>query len=170
MTASGATAAQQFSTHRTSLCEVTPPKLPLSHGSVMIASVKNHLVTVNLVMRSVLQTRTQPTQQYCCPLYRLELILYVLAASAMWAIMPLSASSCEQGASPSLCCRKIASLSIAQMTCLTVDNVTIYILRNANSAVSFSLIMNNSPHFWNCIIGLYSATDSFPSRVQCLRF
>ena len=31
------------------------------------------LATVNLVMRSVLQTRTQPTQQYCCPLYRLEL-------------------------------------------------------------------------------------------------
>ena len=67
----------------------------------------------------------------------------------MWAIMPLSASSCEQGASPSLSlgCRKIASLSIAQMTCLSVDNVTIYMLRNANSAVSFSLILSNSPHF-----------------------
>ena len=67
----------------------------------------------------------------------------------MWAIMPLSASSCEQGASPSLSlgCRKIASLSIAQMTCLSVDNVTIYMLRNANSAVSFSLILSNSTHF-----------------------
>ncbi len=34
--------------------------------------------------------------------------------------MPLSASSCEQGASPSLSlgCRTIASLSIAQITCL----------------------------------------------------
>ena len=81
--------------------------------------------------------------------------LYVLAASAMWAIMPLSASSCEQGASPSLSilCRKIASLSIAQMTCLSVDNVTIYMLRNANSAVSFSLILSNYPdflelHYW----------------------
>ena len=75
--------------------------------------------------------------------------LYVLAASAMWAIMPLSASSCEQGASPSLSlgCRKIVSLSIAQMTFLSVDNVTIYMLRNANSAVSFSLILSNSPHF-----------------------
>ena len=76
--------------------------------------------------------------------------LYVLAASAMWAIMPLSASSCEQGAIPSLSlgCRKIVSLSIAQMTCLSVDNVTIYMLRNANSAVSFSLILSNSPHFF----------------------
>ena len=66
----------------------------------------------------------------------------------MWAVMPLSASSCEQGASPSLSlgCRKIASLSIAQMTWLSVDNVTLYILRNANSAVSFSLILSNSPH------------------------
>ena len=75
--------------------------------------------------------------------------LYVLAASAMWVIMPLSASSCEQGASPSLspCCRKIASLSIAQMTCLSVDNVTLYMLRNANSAVSLSLILRNSPQF-----------------------
>ena len=72
----------------------------------------------------------------------------------MWAIMPLSASSCEEGASPSLSlgCRKIASLSIAQMTCLSVDNVTIYMLRNANSAVSFSLILSNSHflelHYW----------------------
>ena len=68
----------------------------------------------------------------------------------MWAIMPLSASSCEQGASPSLSlgCRKIASLSIAQMICFSVDNVTIYMLRNANSAVSFSLILSNSPHFF----------------------
>ena len=67
----------------------------------------------------------------------------------MWAIMPLSASSCDQGASPSLSirCRTISSLSIAQMTCLSVDNVTIYMLRNANSAVSFSLILSNSPHF-----------------------
>ena len=66
--------------------------------------------------------------------------------------MPLSASSCEQGASPSLAlgCRKIVSLSIAQMTFLSVDNVTIYkknMPRNANSAVSFSLILSNSPHF-----------------------
>ena len=63
--------------------------------------------------------------------------------------MALSASSCEQGASPSLSlgCRKIASLSIAQMACLSVDNVTIYMLRNANSAGSFSLILSNSPHF-----------------------
>ena len=55
----------------------------------------------------------------------------------MWAIMPLSASSCEQGASPSL----------AQMTCLLVDSVTIYMLINANSAVLFSLILSNPPHF-----------------------
>ena len=33
------------------------------------------------------------------------------------------------------------------MTCLSVDNVTLYMLRNANSAVSFSLILSNSPHF-----------------------
>ena len=67
----------------------------------------------------------------------------------MWAVMLLFASSCEQRASPSLSlgCRKIASLSIAQMTCLSVDNVTIHMLRNANSAVSFSLILSNSPHF-----------------------
>ena len=30
-------------------------------------------ISVNLVMRSVLQTHTQPTQQHCCPLYGLEL-------------------------------------------------------------------------------------------------
>ena len=98
--------------------------------------------------------------------------LYVLAASAMWVIMPLSASPCEQGVGPSLSigCRKSSSLSIAQMTCLSVDNVTINMLRNANSSVSFSLILSNSPHFWNCIIGLHSAADSFPSRVPCLRF
>ena len=67
----------------------------------------------------------------------------------MWAIMPLSASSCEQGASSALsigCRKKIASLSMAQMTCLSVDNVTLYMLRNANSAVSCSLILSNSPH------------------------
>ena len=33
------------------------------------------------------------------------------------------------------------------MTCLSVDNVTLYMLRNANSAVSFSLILSNSPNF-----------------------
>ena len=33
------------------------------------------------------------------------------------------------------------------MTCLSVDNVTLYILRNVNSVVSFSLILSNSPHF-----------------------
>ena len=63
--------------------------------------------------------------------------------------MPLSAASCEQGAIPSLSqgCRNITPLSIAQVTCLSVDIVTIYMLRNANSAVLFSLIMSNSPHF-----------------------
>ena len=139
----------------------------------MIASVKSHLVTVNLFSDEVSSPNayTANTKILLSTLpVRIE--LYVLAASAMWAIMPLSASSCEQRASPSLSlgCRKIAKLSIAQMTCLTVDNVTIYMLRNANSAVSFSLILSNSPHFWNCIIGLYSGTDSFPSRVPCLRF
>ena len=84
-----------------------------------------------------------------------------MGASAIWAIMPLSASSCEQGASPSLSlgCRKMSSLSIAQMTFLSVDNVTIYkknMLRNANSAVSFSLILSNSPnllelHYWGLL-------------------
>ena len=129
----------------------------------MIASFKSHLATVNLVMRSVLQTRTQPTT-ILLSIVPVIIELYLLAASAMWAIMSLSASSCEQGASPSLFqgCRKIASLSITQMTCLSVDNVTIYMLRNANSAVSFSLILSNSPHFWNCIIGLYSARIYFP--------
>ena len=64
--------------------------------------------------------------------------------------MPLSAASCEQGATPSLSqgCRNITPLSIAQVTCLSVDIVTIYMLRNANSAVLFSLIMNNSPNFF----------------------
>ena len=33
------------------------------------------------------------------------------------------------------------------MTCLSVDNVTLYMLRNANNAVSFSLILSNFPHF-----------------------
>ena len=76
-----------------------------------------------------------------------------MAASAMWAIMPLSASSWEQGASPSLSlgCRNIASLSMVQMTCLSVDNVTIYMLRNANSLVlvdseQFSSFFER--HYW----------------------
>ncbi len=114
----------------------------------MIASFKSHLATVNLVMRSVLQTRTQPTT-ILLSIVPVIIELYLLAASAMWAIMSLSASSCEQGASPSLSlgCRTIASLSIAQMTYLTVDNVTIYMLRNANSDVSLSLILSNSHQF-----------------------
>ena len=33
------------------------------------------------------------------------------------------------------------------MTCLSVDNVTIYMIRNANSAVSFSLSLSNFTHF-----------------------
>ena len=68
----------------------------------------------------------------------------------MWTIMPLSAASCEQGASPSLSqgCRNMTPLSIAQVTCLSVDIVTIYMLRNANSALLFSLILSNSPHFF----------------------
>ena len=63
--------------------------------------------------------------------------------------MPRSAALCEQGSSPSLSkgCRNITPLSIAQVTCLSVDIVTIYMLRNANRAVLFSLIMSNSPHF-----------------------
>ena len=63
--------------------------------------------------------------------------------------MPLSATSCEQGASPSLSqgCRNITPLSMAQVTFLSVAIVTIYMLRNANSAVLFSLILSNSPHF-----------------------
>ena len=63
--------------------------------------------------------------------------------------MPLSAASCEQGASPSLSkgCRNITPLSIAQVNCLSVDIVTINMLRNANSAVLFSLILSSSPHF-----------------------
>ena len=52
----------------------------------------------------------------------------LLAALARWTITRLSASSCEQGASPymSLGCRKMTSLSIVQMT-LSVDTVTIYL-------------------------------------------
>ena len=116
----------------------------------MIASVKSHQATVNLVMRSVLQTRTQPTQHYCCPLYRLELNytywLHQLCGPSCHGLPPRVYA---QGACPStsLGCRKIASLSIAQMTCLSVDNVTLYMLRIANSALSFSLILSNSPHF-----------------------
>ena len=81
--------------------------------------------------------------------------------------MPLYAASCEQGASPSLSqgCR-----NITQVNCLSVYIVTIYMCENANSAVLFSLILSSSPHFWNCIIELHSATDSFPYRVPCLRF
>ena len=54
--------------------------------------------------------------------------LYLLAALARWTITRLSASSCEQGASPSMSlgCRKTTSLSIVQMT-LSVDTVTIYL-------------------------------------------
>ena len=63
--------------------------------------------------------------------------------------MPLSAASCEQGASPSLSqgCRNITPLSTAKVICFSVDIVTIYMLRNANSAVLFSLILSSSPHF-----------------------
>ena len=77
--------------------------------------------TVHLVMSSDLQTQLLST-------VRVVIELYVLAASAACIITRLSASSCEQGASPSLSlgCRKITSLSIVQMT-LSVDIVTIYL-------------------------------------------
>ena len=97
--------------------------------------------------------------------------------------MPLSAASCEQGASPylSLGCRNITPLSIAQVTCLSVDIGTIYMLRNANSAVLFSLILSNSPiflelHYWALLGGgfislscpvfalLNNIVRSFPTR------
>ena len=90
-------------------------------------------------MRSVLQTL------YGLEFIRIGCISYVV----MWTIMSLSAASCEQGVSPSIskCCRNITPLSIAQVTCLSFDIVTIYMFRNANGAVLFSLIMSNSPHF-----------------------
>ena len=110
----------------------------------MIASVKSHLGTVNLVITDEVSSPNACTANttILLSIVPVRIELHVLAASAIWAIMPLSASSYEQGASPSLSlgCRKIASLSIAQMTCLSVDNVTIYMLRNANSAVSSSFL------------------------------
>ena len=56
----------------------------------------------------------------------------------------------------------MASLSIAQMTYLAVDNVTIYMLRNANSVVSFSLILSNSPHFGTALLGSTRRRIQFP--------
>ena len=115
----------------------------------MIASVKSHLAIVNIGDEVSSPNAYTANTTILLSIVPVRIEFYVLAASAMWAIMPLSASSCEQGASPSLPlgCRKTTSLSIAQMTCLSVDNVTIYMLRNTNSAVSFSLILSNSPHF-----------------------
>ena len=47
---------------------------------------------------------------------------------------------------------------MAQVTCLSVDVGTIYMLRNANSAVLFLLILSNSPlflelHYWALLGG-----------------
>ena len=72
----------------------------------------------HLVMRSDLQTRSQQTTLLST--VRVVIELYLLAASATWTIKRLSASSCEQEASPSMSlgCRKITSLSIVQMTLL----------------------------------------------------
>ena len=80
----------------------------------------------HLVMRSDLQTRSQETTLLST--VRVVIELYLLAASATWTIKRLSASSCEQEASPSMSlgCRKITSLSIVHMT-LSVDLVTIYL-------------------------------------------
>ena len=70
-------------------------------------------LTVHLTMRSAVQTHAQPSQQHTCPLCWMIIEVYVLAASAMWTIMPPSASSSEQGACPSMSlgCRKMTSLS-----------------------------------------------------------
>ena len=80
----------------------------------------------HLVMRSDLQTRSQQTTLLST--VRVVIELYLLAASATWTIKRLSASSCEQEASPSMSlgCRKMTSLSIVQMT-LSFDLVTIYL-------------------------------------------
>ena len=78
----------------------------------------------------------------------------------MWTIMPLSAASCEQGASPSLSqgCRNITPLW--QFICSE--------MRTALSCSRWFWAVLNI--FWNNIIGLHSATESFPSRVPFLRF
>ena len=71
--------------------------------------------------------------------------------------MRLSASSCEQGVSHSLSigCRQIPCLSRVQMTCLSVEIVTISLLRNANSSLSLVLVDSEKPcpifselHYW----------------------
>ena len=97
--------------------------------------------TVNLVMRSVLQT-----------LYRLEFILigcisYVDHPTRT--IMPLSAASCEQGACPSLSqgCRNITQLSIAQVNCLSVDIVTMLNLYYAQKCEQCCLVLVDSEQF-----------------------
>ena len=66
---------------------------------------------------------------------RVVIQLYFLA---MWTITRLSASSCEQGASPSMSigCRKMTSLSIVQIT-LSVDIVTIYLPTQCQSCVLY---------------------------------
>ena len=66
----------------------------------------------HLVMRSDLQTRSQPTTLLST--VPVEIELYLLAASATWTITRLSASSCEQGASPSMSrgCRKMTSFDL----------------------------------------------------------
>ena len=68
--------------------------------------------TVHLVMRSGLQTRSQQTTTLLFTV-RVVIELYLLAASATWTITPLSASSCEQGASASMSlgCRKMTSFT-----------------------------------------------------------
>ena len=106
--------------------------------------------TFHLVMRSVLLTRIQPNTTTLLSV-RVRIELYVLAASAAWTTRPLFASSCEQVASPSmpLGSRTMTTLSIVQMTCLSFDIVTIYLIRNANNVVLLqrvSLILSNCPH------------------------
>ena len=102
-------------------------------------------------------------------------MIFELAASSR----PLLGPSCH---CLSLCvntelllpCLLLSTLSSVQMTCLTVDIVTIFLLRQANSAVLFPLILIISTQFyWNCIIGLAAASDSLcafkePGLCGCL--
>ena len=89
-------------------------------------------------------------------------VLCCLALSATWTIMLLSASSCEQGASPflSLSSRQTTSSSSVLITCLSVGVVITSLLRKENS---LSPKLPPPPHFWGtALFGAIQWRTPFP--------
>ena len=103
---------------------------------------------------------------------RIRILLYVLAAWATLTIMRLSASSCEQGLVPH--CPLVADKVHPCLECRWLACQLRSWRFLAQKREQLCLVLVNSeklcPFFRNCIIGLHSATNSFPSHFPRLRF